>query len=112
MLFPSLMAWIAAASTTAGTGVSHTPCARLMPPMRSHSVVIARISDCSAPGASWLRESRDAAGTGGIGEDPYSDILHFEGADGALTGEGVHQMVKNHSPRNPGQITGKAIGAP
>ena len=36
---------IAASSTTAGTGVSHTPCARLMPPMRSHSVVMARISD-------------------------------------------------------------------
>src|SRR5208283_4829584 len=60
MFCPSRMAWIAAASTTAGTGVSHTPCARLMPPMRSHSVVMARISDCSVLGASALSARRDS----------------------------------------------------
>ena len=47
------------ASTGAGTGVSQTPWARLMPPMRSHSVVMARISDCITPGASSLRARRD-----------------------------------------------------
>ncbi len=42
-----------------GTGVSQTPWARLMPPMRSHSTLMARISDCMAPGASSLNASRD-----------------------------------------------------
>ena len=49
----------ASSSTGAGTGVSHTPWARLMPPIRSHSVVMARISDCMTPGASSLRARRD-----------------------------------------------------
>src|SRR5579862_3804644 len=51
MLCPDRMAPMASSSTIAGTGVSHTPWARLMPPMRSHSVVMARISDCMTPGA-------------------------------------------------------------
>src|ERR1700744_1693852 len=48
---------MAASETGAGTSVSQIPCARLTPPMRSHSMLIARISDCSARGASSLRPS-------------------------------------------------------
>jgi hypothetical protein len=58
----------ASASTGAGTGVSQMPWARLMPPMRSHSVVMARISDCIAPGASSLRARR--CGAWGKGRSP------------------------------------------
>src|ERR1039457_4579142 len=65
MLWPERMAAMAASSTAAGTGVSQTPWARLMPPMRSHSVVMARISDCMTPGASSLKARRDAVCGGG-----------------------------------------------
>src|SRR5580658_996338 len=68
MLWPSRMAWMAAASITAGTGVSQTPWARLMPPMRSHSAVMARISDWKVSGASWLRARREAAAISGTGK--------------------------------------------
>src|SRR6185437_13514497 len=57
MLRPVRIASTASASTTEGTGVSHTPCARLIPPMRSHSVVMARISDWNVCGASSLSAS-------------------------------------------------------
>src|SRR5580692_7045958 len=79
------MAAMASASTTGGTGVSHTPWARLTPPMRSHSVVIARISDWTVPGASSLscRRERwavtmvaaDGAVISGTGNDPFPTIL-------------------------------------
>src|SRR6516162_6686754 len=66
MLWPARMALMASSSTAAGTGVSHTPCARLIPPMRSHSVVMERISDCITPGASSLSASRDVADGAGV----------------------------------------------
>src|SRR5579859_1331479 len=99
------MAWIAAASTTPGTGVSQTPCARLIPPIRSHSVVMARISDWRAPGASWLNERRDAAAVVGIGEDPYFDILHFRRQSGTLyatrfiLGYRISQVLVTDAPK-------------
>src|SRR4051794_30900795 len=46
MLFPASIASRAAFRTTSGTGVSHTPWDRLMPPARVHSIVMFRISDC------------------------------------------------------------------
>src|SRR6185437_10152740 len=61
MLYPSRIAWCAASTITGGGGVSQTPCARLIPPIRSHSVVMARISDWSVSGASALSDSREGA---------------------------------------------------
>src|ERR1019366_714776 len=55
MLWPSRMAAGAPSATTSGTPVSQTRCARLTPPMRSQSAVMARISDCIARGARSLR---------------------------------------------------------
>src|ERR1700677_2288466 len=55
MLCPSRIAWMAASSTTAGSGVSHTPWARFTPPTASHSTVMERISDCTMWGAISLR---------------------------------------------------------
>src|SRR5258708_5067997 len=55
MLCPSRIAWIAAATTGCGGSVSHTPCARLMPPTSAQATVMARISDWTRPGASSLR---------------------------------------------------------
>src|SRR5215469_2548253 len=57
MLCPSRIDLIAPSATTSGTSVSHTPCARFTPPMRSHSCVIARISDCTTRGANSLNPS-------------------------------------------------------
>src|SRR5580658_8763057 len=68
MLCPALIAAIASSRTGAGTGVSQTPCARLMPPIRSQATVMARISDCIAPGASSLRARRVAAGAVDMGK--------------------------------------------
>src|SRR5277367_1214368 len=79
MLWPAWMAAMASSRTGAGVGVSQTPCARLMPPMRAHSVVMARISDCRAPGASSLSVRRDGAATEGvlgIGGPRLDSILH------------------------------------
>src|SRR5688572_4859600 len=45
MLRPASMARWAAPRTISGTSVSHTPCERLMPPTRVHSIVMLRISD-------------------------------------------------------------------
>ena len=84
MLWPAWMAWMAASSTGAGTGVSQTPWARLMPPICSQATDMARISDWTVPGASWLRVrpfdglragSSEAAGAVGIGKNPSDDIL-------------------------------------
>ena len=58
MLCPSRIARIAPSATTPGTSVSHTPCARFTPPIRSHSAVIARISDCTTRGANSLNPNR------------------------------------------------------
>lgn len=78
MLCPSWMAWMAASWTGAGTGVSQTPWARLMPPAWSQRVVMARISDCMVPGASWLRVRREEAEARvlGTGRVLYGYILH------------------------------------
>src|SRR3569623_1629953 len=40
------MALCAARRTSTGTSVSHTPCDRLLPPTRAHSIDMLRISDC------------------------------------------------------------------
>src|SRR5476649_669553 len=48
------MASRAPSRTTSGTGVSHTPWARLMPLIFSHSRDITRISDCTVRAARWL----------------------------------------------------------
>ena len=66
MLYPTWIARMASSTTGAGTGVSHTPWARLMPPMRSHSVVMERISDCITPGASSLKARRDELADAGV----------------------------------------------
>src|ERR1700723_94551 len=57
MFNPARIAAIAPSATTSGTSVSHTPCARFTPPIRSHSCVIARISDCITRGANSLSPS-------------------------------------------------------
>src|SRR5271154_7616678 len=49
------MARMAPSVTGDATSVSHTPCARFTPPTRSHSMVMARISDCTRCGAMRLR---------------------------------------------------------
>src|ERR1017187_989278 len=46
-LYPASMALSAACRTTAGTSVSHTPCARLTPPTFSHSTDMVRMVDCT-----------------------------------------------------------------
>src|SRR5579863_7439633 len=75
MLCPDRMARMASSSTGGGTGVSHTPWARLMPPMRSHSVVMARISDWMAPGDNSLSDRRDAAGVAATETEAESKAL-------------------------------------
>src|ERR1700756_3008332 len=60
MLWPSRIAWMAASTTGCGGSVSHTPCARLMPPTSAHATVMARISDWTRPGASSLRRRLEA----------------------------------------------------
>src|ERR1700691_6455111 len=82
MLWPAWMAWIAASSTGTGTGVSQTPWARLMPPICSQATDMARISDCTVPGASWLRARREAAGAVGMGKNPSYDILQISPVSG------------------------------
>src|SRR5580704_16157944 len=67
MLWPSRIARMAPSATGAGTPVSQTPWARLMPPTRSHSCVIARISDCTARGARSPRVSFEVGAGTGIG---------------------------------------------
>ena len=52
---PRSMARRAPSRTSTGTGVSHTPCARLMPLIFSHSMDITRISDCTVRAARRLR---------------------------------------------------------
>src|SRR6185437_2488103 len=65
MLWPSRIAWIAASTTGCGGSVSHTPCARLMPPTSAQATVMARISDCTRPGESSLRRRLDDAAING-----------------------------------------------
>src|ERR1035438_2822674 len=86
MLWPSWMAWIAASCTGAGTGVSQTPWARLMPPMRSHSVVMARISDWMAAAGRWLKQRREAeaAGVVGMGKILVLSSYMLGGGDGQV----------------------------
>src|ERR1700756_2343956 len=62
MLWPSRIAWMAASTTGCGGSVSHTPCARLMPPTSAQATVMARISDWTSPGASSLRRRVEVAG--------------------------------------------------
>src|SRR5580698_293464 len=61
MLYPSRIAWIPASTTGCGGSVSHTPCARLMPPTSAQATVMARISDWTRPGASSLRRRLEGA---------------------------------------------------
>src|SRR5271168_1011752 len=67
------MADCAARRTCSGIGVSHTPCDRLIPPTRSHSIDMFRISDCAMNAERLLRRSDMA--------DPRSALE--EAADGA-----------------------------
>src|SRR6478672_11352020 len=87
MLYPERMARMASSSTGAGTGVSQTPWARLMPPMRSHSVVMERISDCMTPGASSLRARREVAGCGVAMTETEAESKGFCGAEVWDTGK-------------------------
>jgi len=58
VFFPARIASIAASATSGGISVSQTPCAIFTPPIRSHSSVIERISDCSTTGAISLNRRR------------------------------------------------------
>src|SRR4051812_27135134 len=51
------MAASAPPATGGGTGMSQTPCARVMPPTRSHSTVMLRISALAMRAARLLRDS-------------------------------------------------------
>src|SRR5579863_2030747 len=96
MLYPERMARIASSSTGAGTGVSHTPWARLMPPMRSHSVVMARISDCITPGAGSLRPRREEVAAGAAITETEGESKGLDGT--AASGTGKNPLPTSYSP--------------
>src|SRR5215469_9896735 len=109
MLWPDRMARMASSSTGAGTGVSHTPWARLIPPMRSHSVVMARISDCMTPGASSLRasldevdEADDADREGVATTEMDGESKGVEGAEISGTGKIPLTSILQSGPIAPG----------
>ena len=113
---------MASSSTIAGTGVSHTPWARLMPPRRSHSVVMARISDCITPGASSLSARREGGWVVAMTETVnmhqakstlsrlVERALAGEDVVIARNGEPLVRLVpvpKERKPRVPGRGRGK-----
>src|SRR6201992_3672252 len=86
MLCPERMAAMAASTTGCGGSVSHTPCARLMPPASEQATLIERISDCVVWGARSLRRRAEAEETAAGMEERPEASFHLMAAGAVSVG--------------------------